>query len=169
MRPPPRRSVGRIVLGVGVALLGLAAVAAAVVVLTNRGGSSSASKPPAAALTSARAHRVNLTAVRPSTVTVSVLNGTDRVGLAGDISKRLTTDGYRKGAVTNFSDQTQTTSVVAYMTPADRPDALAVASSLKLSRNVVQLIDQNTKAIACPPSQACTSAVVVTIGHDLAQ
>jgi hypothetical protein len=162
--------VGRIVLGVGVAVLALLAVAAGVVVLTNGGGSSSASKSSAAALTRARArHATNVTAVRPSTVTVSVLNGTDRVGLAGDISKRLTTDGYRKGAVTNFSDQTQTTSVVAYMTPADRPDALAVAASLKLSRGVVQLIDQNTKAIACPPSQACTSAVVVTIGHDLAQ
>ena len=168
MRPPPRRPVGRLLLGAAVAVLGLAAVAAAVFVLTNRGGSSSAHKS-AASLASQRVRHANVIAVQPSNVTVSVLNGTDRVGLAGDISKRLTADGYRKGAVTNFSDQTQTTSVVAYMTPADRPDALAVASSLKLSRSLVQLIDQNTRAIACPPSQACASQVVVTIGHDLAQ
>ena len=84
------------------------------------------------------------------------------------MAQQLASAGYRKGAVSNASDQTQTTTVVAYMTPSDRPDALAVASSLKLSPSSVQQVDPNTKAIACPPSQACTSAVVVTVGKDLA-
>ncbi|MBV8711948.1 MAG: LytR C-terminal domain-containing protein, partial [Solirubrobacterales bacterium] len=108
------------------------------------------------------------TAVRPSTVTVSVLNGTDMQGLAGHVAQRLAADGYRKGAVTNASDQTQTSSVVAYMAPAYRRDAVAVAAALKLTRASVQPIDASTKAIACPPAKACTSAVVVTIGRDLA-
>jgi hypothetical protein len=54
------------------------------------------------------------------------------------------------------------------MTSADRRDALAVAASLKLPASSVQLIDASTKAVACPPGQACKSAVVVTVGRDLA-
>ena len=107
-------------------------------------------------------------AVRPSTVTVSVLNGTDMQGLAGHVAQRLAAEGFRKGAVTNASDQTQTTSVVAYMAPTYRRDALAVAAALKLRRASVQPIEASTRAIACPPTKACTSAVVVTIGRDLA-
>jgi hypothetical protein len=90
------------------------------------------------------------------------------VGLAGRVSQRLLTDGYRKGSVTNASDQTQASTVVAYMAPAYRPEAIAVATALKLAQSAVQPIDPNTKAIACPPNQACTSAVVVTVGKDLA-
>jgi hypothetical protein len=57
---------------------------------------------------------------------------------------------------------------VAYLSPADRPGALAVANTLKLSKASVQPIDANTKAIVCPPSQACPSTVVVIVGKDLA-
>jgi hypothetical protein len=85
------------------------------------------------------------------------------------VLQRLATDGYRSGVHANASDQTHTTSIVSYMTAADRPDALAVASSLKLQASAVQPIDPNTKAIACPPNQTCVSAVVVTAGQDLAQ
>ena len=167
MRPVPRRSRGRLALGALVAALGAAAVAAGVIVLTGGSSGSTASK------TSTSASLVNHTtpavnAVVPSTVTVSVLNGTDIQDQAGRISRQLIADGYRKGAVTNASDQTQTATVVAYMTPADKRDALAVATALKLRRSAVQPIDPNTKAIACPPSQPCSSAVVVTTGRDLA-
>jgi len=155
------------VLGALVAALAVAAVAAGVIVLTRHGASSSSST---ASLSSSLTRRRTSPAgtVRPSTVTVSVLNGTDLQGLAGRVSQRLASAGYRKGAVTNFSDQTQASSVVAYMTSTDRQDALAVATALKLSRTSVQPIDANTKAIACPPSQACGSMVVVTVGRDLA-
>jgi hypothetical protein len=52
--------------------------------------------------------------------------------------------------------------------PNDMRAALAVAAALKLGQASVKPIDQTTQQIACPPSSACTSAVVVTVGHDLA-
>jgi hypothetical protein len=172
MRPAPRRSrKGRVLAALAVAAVGAAAVVAAVLLLSNRGNNSQAAgrSSVASSLTSRRtASKAATAAVRPSTVTVSVLNGTDVSGLAGRVLQQLAGDGYRAGVHENASDQTQTTSVVAYMTPADRADALAVASSLKLSRAAVQAINPSTKAIACPPNQACTSAVVVTAGQDLA-
>jgi LytR cell envelope-related transcriptional attenuator len=166
-RPARRRSRGRIVLGVLVAALAAGAVFAAAIVLANRDRSSTASKSSARSAATTR-RPTSLTGVRPSAVTVSVLNGTDVSGLGARVSQRLATDGYHAGAAKNASDQTQTTSVVSYMTPTDRADALAVASSLKLSPTTVQPVDANTRAIACPPNLACTSAVVVTIGRDLA-
>ena len=58
--------------------------------------------------------------------------------------------------------------VVAYMPgAANRRDAEQVASSLKLSANSVQPIDQGTQQIACAQSQPCTANVVVTVGADL--
>jgi hypothetical protein len=154
-------------LGALVAALGAAAVAAGVIVLTGGSSGSTASKSSTNASLVNHATRP-ATAVVPSTVTVAVLNGTDIFHLADHISQQLTADGFRKGSVNNASNQTQTTTVVAYMTPADKPDALAVATSLKLGRSAVQLIDASTKAIACPPGQACPSRVVVTVGKDLA-
>ena len=147
----------------------LAAVAVGVIVLTG-GGKTASSASRSASSTTLASHRTRPgVVVRPSTVTVSVLNGTDMQGLAGRVAQRLSGVGYREGSKpTNASDQTQATTVVAYMTPTDRPDALAVANTLKLSKASVQQIDPNTKAIACPPSQACTSMVVVIVGKDLA-
>ncbi len=167
MRPPPRRSRARIALGAVLALLAVGGVVAGVVILTHGKAASSTSRSSAGA--SLASHRTSsLSTVQPSTVTVSVLNGTDQQGLAGQVANRLVTDGYRRGGVANASDQTQASTIVAYMEPTFRRDALAVATSLKLPKRSVQLIDPNTKAIACPPSQACTSAVVVTVGKNLA-
>jgi len=170
LRPPPRRSRGRVVFGVLLGAAALAAVAVGVIVLTG-GGKTASSANRSSSRTTLASHRSRpgTVAVRPSTVTVSVLNGTDMQGLAEHVSQRLISSGYRKGSVTNASDQTQTRTVVAYMTTADRADAYAVASALKLPRTSVQPIDlTTTKPIVCPPSQACTSAVVVTVGKDLA-
>jgi LytR cell envelope-related transcriptional attenuator len=169
-RPARRRSrTGRILVAVAVAALGAAAVAAAVLLLSKGGSSQTANRSTVSgSLTSHRTGQTAAAAVKPSTVTVSVLNGTDVSGLAGRVLQRLATDGYRTGVHANASDQTLTSSVVAYMTAADRPDALAVATSLKLGPTAVRLIDPNTKLIACPPNQACVSAVVVTAGKDLA-
>ena len=58
--------------------------------------------------------------------------------------------------------------LVQYMR-GDKRDATAVATALKLRPAAVQPIDQSTQQIACPPSSGpCKSAVVVTVGSDLA-
>lgn len=157
------------VLGGVIAAAAVAAVVVAVILLTGGKGASSASKSASSATLASHRTTAAASAVQPSSVTVSVLNGTDMQGLALKVSDGLVRDGYKKGSVANASDQTHTTTVVAYMTPAERRDALAVAKSLKLNAAAVQPVDPTTKATACPPSQACTSAVVVTVGTNLAQ
>jgi hypothetical protein len=69
--------------------------------------------------------------------------------------------------VATATDQTRTATTVAYL-PGDKRDATAVAAALKLGPASVSPIDANTQAVACPPPAACTSAVVVTVGSDLA-
>jgi LytR cell envelope-related transcriptional attenuator len=170
LRPPPRRPRTSLVLGGVIAAVAVAAVVVGVIVLTGGKGASSASKSSSGA--SLATHRTTsaASAVRPSSVTVSVLNGTDMQGLALTVFNRLLADGYRKGsAPANAADQTHTSTIVAYIAPAYRRDAEAVARSLKLSPAAVQAVDPTTKATVCPPSQACTSAVVVTVGTNLAQ
>jgi hypothetical protein len=154
------------VLAVLIAVVAVAAVVVGVVLLTSGSSAPTASKSSAnAALAS---HRSSPTAaLKPSSVTVSVLNGTTTLGLAGRVSQRLAADGYRKGFVGNNADQTSPSTKVQYM-PNDMRDALAVATALKLGQASVKPIDQTTRQIACPPSAACTSAVVVTVGRDLA-
>jgi LytR cell envelope-related transcriptional attenuator len=170
LRQPPRRSWVRYLVGGVVAAAALAAVAVGVIVLTGGTESSSHSKSSSNAALTTRRTTTPVTAVQPATVTVSVLNGTDLQGLATKIADQLTAAGYKKGSnPTNAADQTHTSTIVAYMAPADRRDALAVANSLKLKASAVQLVDPTSKATVCPPAQACTSAVVVTVGQDLAQ
>lgn len=100
-------------------------------------------------------------------MTVSVLNGTATSGLAHRVAVKLSGTGYKQGTVATATDQTRTATVVAYM-PGHRREATAVATALKLGSASVQPLDQNTQAVACPPPGACTSAVVVTVGSDLA-
>src|ERR1700733_1115253 len=168
-RPAPKRSrAGRVILALVVALIAAGVVVAAVVVLSNR---SKSHKPAKSSVVSGAAnHRTNSRSVlvRPSDVTVSVLNGTDQNGLALSVSHKQVAEGFRKGAVTNATNQTQTTSIVAYAAPANRTDALAVAQYLKLSANTVQAVNASTKQVACTPSpQGCSSLVYVTVGSDL--
>lgn len=170
VRQQPRRSWGRMVLGGVIAAVSLAAIAVGVIVLTSNGkSSSSASRSSSNAALASHRTTTPATVVQPATVTVSVLNGTDMQGLALTVFNQLLADGYQKGtSPANASDQTHTSTIVAYMAPTYRRDALAVANSLKLSRSAVQAVDPNTKATVCPPAQACTSRVVVTVGTDLA-
>jgi hypothetical protein len=157
--------------GVVVGVLALAVVVVGVVVLTGGKGGASASRTSTSSAASLAAQRraAASTVVRPSTVTVSVLNGTDVQHLGHTVSDRLAADGYRKGSVANASIQQQASTIVAYMVPADRADALAVAKSLKLTKAAVRLVDPATKATVCPTGQTCTTAVVVTVGQDLSQ
>jgi len=174
MRPGPRRTRMGTALAVIAGLLVVAAVVAGVFVIKNINHGTSESKSSAAAAAAARraaeARRASATApVNPATVTVSVLNGTNTNGLAGDVSSKLHGDGYQRGYVGNFTaNQTQTSTAVLYLRGYKR-DATAVATSLKLRPASVQPIDQGTQQIACPPAQGpCKSSVVVTVGSDLA-
>jgi hypothetical protein len=170
MRPPARRSRGRLVLGALVAGVAVAAVVAGVIILTGGGSKqSTSSSSKASASTGVTSRAVSApTVVVPSTVTVSVLNGTDMQGLASQVSQKLSSHGYRKGAVTNASDQTRTTTVIQYA-PHDKRDALAVAATLKLPQSDVQPLDSATQKIACSASAlGCSSPVYVTVGHNLA-
>ena len=170
MRPGARRSRGRLVLGALVAGLAVAAVVAGVIILTGGGSKQSTStSSKASASTGVTSRAVSApTVVVPSTVTVSVLNGTDMQGLASEVSQKLSSHGYRKGAVTNASDQTRTTTVIQYAAH-DKRDALAVAAALKLPQSDVQPLDSATQKIACSASAVgCSSPVYVTVGHNLA-
>jgi hypothetical protein len=152
-------------------LAGAVVIAAVVVALIHFTGSGSSPNSNRASATSnapsaATDRRKRTAAVTPSAVTVSVLNGTASNGLAGRVSGRLSSAGYKQGRVATASDQTRTATIVAYM-PGHKQDALAVAKSLKLGPASVQPVDPATQAVACPVSTSCTSQVVVTVGTDL--
>ena len=131
--------------------------------------SSKSSKKPSSVAAHQTTRRVsNSTAqVNPRTVTVAVLNGTATAGLAHRTAQRLVTMGYIEGAVTTASDQTRTSTTVAYI-PGARAQALAVAKALKLGPASVAPVDQGTRTVACGGAATCTASVFVTVGSDLA-
>jgi LytR cell envelope-related transcriptional attenuator len=169
-RPGPRRTGPGRVLTVFAVLLLVGAVVAGVIVIRNIHKSSNESKTTAATARStlAKGRTTPVAVVKPATVIVSVLNGTDQSGLAASVSNQLTSAGYKKGAVTNAADQTHTTTLIQYL-PRDKPDAEAVARSLKLGLSTVQPIDSATQRIVCSASPVgCSSPVIVTVGSNLA-
>jgi LytR cell envelope-related transcriptional attenuator len=171
VRPGQRRAGPARLFVVLAVLLGVGAVVAGVIVIRNVNHATSQSKSSAAdARSTVAGHRTGpVAAVNPVTVTVSVLNGTPTSGLARTVSSKLAAAGYQKGLVGNYTpDQTQTSTAVQYIRGYKR-DAAAVATALKLRPAAVQPIGQSTQQIACPPSSGpCKSAVVVTVGSDLA-
>ncbi len=174
VRPQPARNggsprVGRIVLAVlGVVVLG--GVIVLLVVLTSNSGSNSPAASSQSRTTNApgtKHRQAQKATVAPSSVTVAVLNGTATAGLAHRVALKLAGTSYKEGTVATATDQTRTTTTVAYL-PGFRRDALAVASSLKLPQSAVSPVDQTTQSVACPPPAQCTANVVVTVGSDLA-
>jgi LytR cell envelope-related transcriptional attenuator len=169
---PPRSGARGLVL----ALAGLAVVAAIVVALlvltsgssTNSHGSSSTA-PISNAPTGKSRRRGGRarTAIKPSSVTVAVLNGTSTTNLAHDISVKLGSAGYKPGNIATATDQTQTATVVGYL-PGHRAAALIVAKSLGLGPASVQAVAPSNQAVACPQTASCAAQVVVTVGSDLA-
>jgi hypothetical protein len=166
--PGGRSRVGRglaIVLGA----LGVAAVVVVLLIVTSSGGKTA--KRPGTPTTNAPSatHKPKRPAFAPSSVTVTVLNGTATSGAAAKISGQLGSAGYKPGLTTNAVNQTQTATAVGYL-PGHKQAALAVAKALKLSTSSVGPVDSGAQGIACPPSSAttCTADVVVTVGADLA-
>jgi hypothetical protein len=167
---PPRAasSRGRRALVALLIGLALAAVVAGLLILTSNGSSHKVAgkSVPATSAPSAH-HRSKAAAFNPSSVTVAVLNGTATSGLAHRVALKLGGGGYKQGLVATAADQTHTATVVAY-TPGHKRDALEVATLLKLGPASVQPVDQSTQAVACPPTSACATTVIVTAGSDLA-
>jgi hypothetical protein len=98
--------------------------------------------------------------VNPSTVTVSVLNGTTVPGLAAQIGDEIESDGFQRGNVANALDQQRTASVVLYAEGADR-EAKLVARRLGI--NTVEPIDPDSQALGG------NASVVVIVGADQTQ
>ncbi len=113
---------------------------------TDNGGSDQPAKPR-------RAAKVN-----PSSVTVSVLNGTNIPGLAAQIGDEVEAKGFQLGNVTNASDQgVRNESVVFYARGAER-EAIAVGRGLDISQR--EGIDAQTQSLAGD------ARVVVVAGSD---
>jgi hypothetical protein len=172
-RKPARQgpSTGRRVAAAVLALLVIAGVVVALLVLTSSSSNTSTSTQAAnkskTTAPKSRHRKTQTAAFSPSSVTVSVLNGTATAQLAHRVATKLTGLGYKEGNVRTAADQTRTATVVAYL-PGHQRAALEVAKSLKLGPASVQPIDQNTQAVACDPGTACAAGVVVTVGSDLA-
>ncbi len=165
-RVPPAKSRLPRMLILLLGVLGVAAVVVVLLLLTGGSGSSSSSTSTSAS-DAARARRTSRIVVNPATITVAVLNGTAINGLAGRTAQRLTKTGFKQGSVVTASDQTHTSTIVAYL-PGFRRDAEAVAQTLKLSGSAIRPVDQSTQAVACPGPGACNANVIVTVGKDLA-
>jgi hypothetical protein len=146
-------------------LVTAAAVVVALIATSTIGGKSSSNASSRAGL--AHAGQARPVAFNPRAVTVAVLNGTGTPGLAGRTSHMLSADGYKPGTVATASDQTQSSTVVAYL-PGYRADAEHVAAALKLPATAVQQVNPTEQAVACPPPAQCSANVVVTVGADLA-
>jgi LytR cell envelope-related transcriptional attenuator len=162
------RHSSRLGRGVVAALVALAAVAVAVVLFAVTSVGSPRHSGAASSNTSSANH-AGAAAFKPSMVTVAVLNGTAINQLAHRIAAKLAGLGYKDGTIATAPNQTETSTVVSYLSGGrDRTDALHVATALGLRRSAVQPIDQSTLQVACPTTSGCPANVVVTVGSNLA-
>jgi hypothetical protein len=173
-RPAAGQEHSRLGRGIAIALVALAVAAVVVVLLiVTSGGGKQNPKHGGTPTTNAPSgnggsHKGKTAVFAPSSVTVTVLNGTATSGAAARISGVLSGAGYTQGLTTNAENQLHTTSIVGYM-PGDKADALHVAKALALPQSTVAPIDQSAQSIACPTtSTTCSANVVVTVGADLA-
>jgi hypothetical protein len=95
--------------------------------------------------------------INPSTVTVSVLNGTTVPGLAAQIGDEVESAGFQRGNVANALDQQRTTSVVLY---AEGADGEAKLVARRLGINTVEPVDPDSQALGG------NASVVVIVGAD---
>jgi hypothetical protein len=98
--------------------------------------------------------------VNPSTVTVSVLNGTTVPGLAAQIGDEIESQGFQRGNVANALDQQRTASAVLFAEGADR-EAQLVGRRLGIS--TIEPIDPDSQALGG------NASVVVIVGADQTQ
>jgi preprotein translocase subunit SecG len=160
----------------------LVAAIVVVVVLVVGGGSSHKSHSSTAAASRTSAVKRNAKGstkdktksatvdINPSTVTVSVLNGTTTANLAADVSSKLSAKGFKPGLTGNASSQSLTTTIVGYVPSASgaKDDAYAVAKSLGLKQSAVQPVSSANQTVACSGNPtSCPDQVIVALGSDL--
>jgi outer membrane biosynthesis protein TonB len=119
--------------------------------ISQLGGDDEASSPAESGQDAAQAP------INPSTVTVSVLNGTTVPGLAAQIGDEVESAGFQRGNVANALDQQRTTSVVLYAEGADR-EARLVARRLGI--NAIEPVDPDSQALGG------NASVIVVVGAD---
>ena len=153
--PPGARALRPVALLVGAVLAGGVVLVVAYVLLGS-GSSQTTHRPPSRPASSA-----TLSGPLPSSVTVSVLNGTDRIGLAGKVSRSLRSLGFARGAVGDATQATVANTVVGY-TKGHRAAALEVASALHLGATSVKALTGAGNAGASAGTGS--SPVVVTLG-----
>ncbi len=164
----PSRSASRLRAGLMIAA-GVAVLAVAVFALLNATSGGTSTNSVASSTTSPKNSHHGVTApLKPSDVSVTVLNGTETTNLAHDITQRLAASGYKTGTPATATDQTVSSTVVGYRTAGDRAAALLVAKSLKLGSASVQPVGQTNLSVACPQTSKCPAQVIVTVGADLA-
>jgi hypothetical protein len=146
-------------------LLGVAIVIVAVLIfVASRLLASSPSKPSSTGSQGA----TSSTAANPlpSSITVAVLNGTTRSGLASRVSATLASEGFRPGAVANAPTRDRPSTMVYYAN-GERNAAIEVADKLALTPAQVRPVGAADDRAA---SAAGTSpTVVVSLGANYAQ
>jgi pyruvate/2-oxoglutarate dehydrogenase complex dihydrolipoamide acyltransferase (E2) component len=160
-----------------VAGVAVAVIVAGLIVITNSGGSTNANithNNTNAGTTGQNLHKKH-TAAAPfsaAKVTVAVLNGTAQQGLAGDVGKKLSNYGYKRGNVTNAASQTQNLTFVYFMTgKANKIAAQHVAKALALPPSRVRhagsgVVQSCTISATGASLGSCSANVIVSVGQD---
>ncbi len=166
------------------ALVVVVAVAIAVGVLVRMSPAHSSASPsgtthPAAVSTTTVPHATTTPAVvsttttttvtvPPSTVTVLVLNGWTTRHAALYFQKKLAGDGYDTLAPNNALDETNTTTSVFVVSPADSATGTAIAELLGLSSSAV-VTPSATNDSAIPATLLHQADIVVVVGGDISK
>lgn len=106
------------------------------------------------------------TTVSPSTVTVLVLNGWTTRHAALYFQKKLAADGYDTLAPNNALDETNKTSSIFVVTPADNATGIAISELLGLPSSVV-VEPSSTNDSAIPASLLHQADIIVLVGGDI--
>jgi hypothetical protein len=99
--------------------------------------------------------------VDPSTVTVSVLNGTTIPGLAAQVGDEIERKGFQLGNVTNSAEQGARAESVVLFAPGSEREAIAAGRRLKISQR--EPINPESQALGGD------ATVVVVVGADQTQ
>jgi hypothetical protein len=108
------------------------------------------------------------TTIPPATVTVLVLNGWTTEHAALYFQKKLAGDGYDTLAPNNALDETNATSSVFVVTPADSATGTAIAELLGIAASAV-VAPSATNDSAIPASLLHQADIIVLVGGDISK